>query len=164
MSSGVTQPSYHLELIDGREIEKPLPKKFHVFVQSYLNFILMRDLPRRYRAASELNVLCGDDRLVPDLTVMEREAHFINGDLADPPLLIIEILSPGQTIGQLFDRADRLVRAGAPVCWIIWPERRKAWLYSAEDVTEARDSLVAALPGSDPGITIPLAELWAELE
>jgi len=95
---------------------------------------------------------------------MERDAHYVDGDLADPPLLAIEILSRGQTVGQLFDRADRLVRAGAPVCWIIWPERRKAWLYSAEGVVEVRESLTAALRGGDTTMAIPLAEIWAELE
>lgn len=163
MSAVITQPSYHLELIDGREVEKPLPKKLHAFVQSYLIFVLSRDLPRKYRCAPELNVLCGKDRLVPDVTVMDRDARYIDVDLADPPVVAIEILSPVQTIGQLFDRADRLVRAGAPVCWMIWPERRKAWLYSAEDVVEARDSLTAALPG-DATLAVPLADLWAELD
>ncbi len=163
MSSVITQQSYHLELIDGREIEKPFPKKLHAFVQTYLLVILSRDLPRKYRPASELNVVCGKDRLVPDVTVMDRDAYYVDGDLADPPTFAVEILSPGQTVGQLFDRADRLVRAGAPVCWIIWPERRKAWLYSAEDVVEVRDSLTANLP-DEASVQIPLADIWAELD
>ncbi len=163
MSSVLTQPSYHLELIDGREIEKPLPRKLHAFVQTYLLVVLSRDLSREYRPASELNVLCGKDRLVPDVTVMSRDARYINGDLADPPIFAVEILSVGQTIGQPFDTADRLVRAGASVCWIIWPERRKAWLYSAEDVIEVHDSLTAALPQAR-SVSIPLSDIWAELD
>ena len=163
MSSAVSQPRHHLEIIDGRESEKPLPKKLHVFIQTYLIVALSRELPRRYRVASELNVLCGSDRLVPDVTVMMRDAKFIEGDLADPPVFAVEILSPGQTVGQLFDKADRLVRAGAQVCWIIWPERRKAWLYSAQDVLEAYDFLVADLC-DDETATVPVDALWAELD
>ncbi|MDQ2840031.1 MAG: Uma2 family endonuclease [Acidobacteriota bacterium] len=163
MSTLALQPTYHLELIDGREIEKALPKKLHVFIQTYLAFVLRRDLPKKYRAASELNVLCGGDRLIPDLTVMTRDARYTDGDLADAPLLAIEILSPGQTVGQLFDKADRLVRAGAKVCWIIWPERRKVWMYSADDVSEACDFLAATLLDGDK-VTIGLADLWAELD
>jgi len=75
----------------------------------------------------------------------------------------IEILSPGQTIAQLFDRAGRLCYAGAPLCWIIWPERRKAWLYSSEDLIEAHDVLAAPLP-EGTHVSIRLAEIWAELD
>lgn len=162
MSTAVT-PGYHLELIDGREIEKPLPKKLHVFVQTYLASVLARDLPRAYRAGSELNVLCGADRLVPDVTVMKRDAKYIDGDLADPAVFAVEILSPSQTVGQLFDKADRLVRAGALMCWIIWPEKRRAWIYSADDVVEAREVLVVQLPCGNR-IEIPLDAVWAELD
>ena len=81
---------------------------------------------QKYRVLSELNVLCGDDRLVPDITVARRNAKYRDGDLADPASLCIEIFSPGQTFSTLLDRAERLVKAGTPVCWLIWPERRQA--------------------------------------
>jgi hypothetical protein len=47
MSTVLTQPQYHVELIDGREVEKPVPKKLHVFVQQYLIVELTRVLPPR---------------------------------------------------------------------------------------------------------------------
>ena len=34
MSAVLTEPIYHTELIDGREIQKPLPKNLHAFTQS----------------------------------------------------------------------------------------------------------------------------------
>lgn len=154
---------YHAELIDGREIQKPLPKKLHAFVQRFLLLALTRDLPGSYLALPELNVVCGEDRLVPDLTVASRRAQYRDGDLVEPPCFAIEIVSPGQTIAQLFDRAGRLCLAGTPLCWIIWPERRKAWQYSSEDLTEAKEILTAALP-EGASVSIRLAEMWAELE
>ncbi len=163
MSTVATEPAYHLERIDGREIQKPLPKKLHAFIEGYLIIVLSRDLPKRYHAAPELNVLCGEDRLVPDVTVMERNARYDDGDLADPPQLAIEIMSPGQTVGQLFDKADRLVRVGTPVCWVIWPERRQAWMYSADRMLEATQTLTASLSDGRQ-IEVNLAEMWTELE
>ena len=163
MSTVATEPAYHLERIDGREIQKPLPKKLHAFIERYLIIVLSRDLPKRYLAAPELNVLCGDDRLVPDVTVVERNARYDDGDLADPPQLAVEILSPGQTVGQLFDKSDRLLRAGAPVCWVIWPERRQAWMYSADWMIEATETLTAPLSDGSR-LEVKLAEMWAELE
>jgi Uma2 family endonuclease len=163
MSTVLTQPVYHLERIDGREIQKPLPKKLHVLLEAYLVVAFSRNLPKTYQVAPELNVLCGEDRLVPDVSVVERNARYEDGDLADPPQLAAEIMSPGQTVGQLFDKADRLVRAGAPVCWVIWPERRQAWIYSADQMLEAKDTLAASLSDGSR-VEISLAEMWAELD
>lgn len=163
MSTVATEPVYHLERIDGREIQKPLPKKLHFLIEGFLVAVLRRELSRRYQAGPELNVLCGEDRLVPDVSVVQRNARYEDGDLADPPQLAIEIMSPGQTVGQLFDKADRLVRAGTPVCWVIWPERRQAWMYSADHMTEANETLTASLSDGSQ-IEVKLAEMWAELD
>lgn len=163
MSTVSTEPAYHLERIDGREVQKPSPKKLHAFIEGYLISVLSRDLPKRYRVGPELNVLCGQDRLVPDVTVVERNARYEDGDLADPPQLAVEILSPGETVGQLFDKADRLVRSGCPVCWIVWPEHRQAWMYFADRMIEATETLTASLSDGSR-IEVKLAEMWAELE
>ena len=123
---------YHLEVIDGREV-KPAPKKLHILIQTYLIIALNRMLPPRYRALPELNCSRGEqarlgrrEYIVPDIQVVERAARYEDGDLAEPPLWGVEILSPGQTIGDLFVRAERLLKLGAPLTWVIWPERRKS--------------------------------------
>lgn len=161
MSAVVTD--YHTELIDGVEVPKPLPKKLHAFVQTFLIVFFSRALPPECRVASELNVLCGRDRLVPDVTVMERNARYQDGDLADPPLLAVEIHSPAQTIGNLFDTSRRLRNAGTPICWIIWPEERKAWMHTGSEPVLASETLFVALPGREP-LAVPLREIWAALE
>ncbi|MBV8550026.1 MAG: Uma2 family endonuclease [Acidobacteriaceae bacterium] len=163
MSTVLTEPLYHSELIDGHEVQKPLPKKLHFLIEAFIIVTLARLLPKRFRVGPELNVLCGADRLVPDVSVVDRDARYINGDLADPAILCVEIVSPGQTIANLFDKADRLLRAGTPLCWIIWPERRKAWMYTADDLVEAADTLQALLPDGNT-IQVSTAEMWAELD
>lgn len=164
MSTVLTQPAYHLELIDGREIEKPVPKELHAIIQTFLiEALRIRLSKQKYRVLSELNVLCGDDRLVPDITVARRNAKYRDGDLADPALLCIEIFSPGQTFSSLIDRVERLLRAGTPLCWLIWPERRQAWMYTAERLSEAGEKLTASV-GDEDSMEISVAEMWAELD
>ncbi len=162
-SALVISPTYHVELIDGREIEKPLPKKLHTFIQVFLIMRLGAIVYSGFRIASELNVLCGADRLAPDVMIVRRGAKYDDGDLQDPPALAVEILSPGQTIGALFDKAARLIGAGAPSCWVIWPERRKVWIYSGDDLLEASDNLTARLAENET-LTISLKDLWASLD
>jgi Uma2 family endonuclease len=163
MSTVLVQPAYHVELIDGREVQKPLPKKYHFLIESYLIRTLAISLSKNYQVGPELNVLCGPDRLVPDVVVVERSARYEEGDLADPAVLCVEILSPGQTVADMFDKAGRILKAGTPLCWIIWPERRKAWMYATDNLEEAKTHLQAALP--DGGlIEVELAEMWGELD
>jgi hypothetical protein len=91
MSSVLTQAPYHTERIDGQEIEKPLPKKLHAIIQSYIMIAAAALLSRAsYRVLAELNVLCGhdhQDRLVPDITIALRSATYLAGDLVDPAVL-----------------------------------------------------------------------------
>ncbi|MGA8025761.1 MAG: Uma2 family endonuclease [Bryobacteraceae bacterium] len=158
-----TSYDYHTELIDGVEVEKPLPKNLHAFIQTYLIAFLTQTLPKNYRVASELNVICGKDRLVPDVTVIERMARYEDGDLADSPLLAVEIMSPGQTFASLLDKCKRLLNTGTQTCWMIWPERREAWkLTNADALQEAVTTLGADLPHYK--IRMPLTDLWAELD
>jgi Uma2 family endonuclease len=162
MSTVLIDPGYHTELIDGREVEKPLPKKLHARVQAFLLRILGMKLVRPYEALPELNVLCGQDRLVPDITVTKRSACYEDGDLAEPPLLAVEIMSPGQTLSNLVNKCERLHKAGTPQCWIVWPERRQAWIYTPASFEAALENLSASL--GESSIEISLAEMWSELD
>ena len=162
MSTVLVEAAYHKELIDGREVEKPLPKKLHARVQAYLMRVLGLKLPRPYEALPELNVLCGEDRLVPDITVMERSAHYEDGDLADPPSLAVEIMSPGQTLSNIVNKCERLHKAGTPQCWIVWPEQRQAWMFTPVSLEAAKENLTASVGEST--IEVSVAEMWSELD
>ncbi len=166
MSTVLAHAAYHLELIDGREIEKPSPKDLHAIIQGYLQIALASILSRaKFRILPELNVLCGanrEDRLVPDITVVPRNATYRDGDLLDPAILCVEILSPGQALSNLFDKAERLLAAGTPACWIIWPERRQAWIYRQDAMHEAIECLSA--DSEDGQLKVNLAHMWAELD
>ena len=172
MSAALVTPQYHVELIDGREVEKPLPKKLHVMIQTYLLIVLNRAFEERYFAYPELNFLTGGrtpegrrEYIVPDLVVVTPSSKYEDGDLAEPPIWGVEILSPGQTIGDLFHRAERLLRLGCPLVWVIWPEKRRAWEYwsNLSDLEEQRSELKGQLPDGEE-IRISLAEMWATLD
>ena len=163
MSALIGESFYHIELIDGEGVQKPLPKKPHALIQKFLLLALNRDLPDIYEVLPELNMLCGKDRLVPDLTVVRCDARYQDGDLADPAIFAVEILSPGQRLPDLMDRADRMIRSGTRVCWIIWPEAHKAWMYMTGDMVEATHAISATLP--DGGrLDLDVAEMWRKLE
>ena len=162
MGAALAGFTYHTERIDGREIEKPLPKNLHAFVQTFLIVFLSRTIPKQWRVASELNLLCGPDRLVPDVMIVDRDSPYQDGDLAAPALLAVEILSPGQAVADPFDKCRRIVEAGTERCWVISPENRQAWSYSLQEIVPADTHLSVRI--SDGEISVPLAEIWAELD
>ncbi len=124
---------YHTELIDGQEMTKFVPKIDHAEVQSCVIRLYGNFYPT-WRALSELNVTCGQDRVVPDVTVVGLDAKYDDGDLVSNPVFAVEIMSPGQTLGNIFDRSDRLVEvrhiarycalAGAPPGMGLYTGRR----------------------------------------
>ena len=140
---------YHTERIDGEEREKPVPKKLHARIQQRLSELLPEGVKSSgAEILPELNVLCGPDRLVPDLTVAPRDAEYVDGDLpAANALLCIEIMSPGQTLSDLFDKCERLLSGGVPSCWVIWGEKRRVWLYTEDNPRETEMLTAAGLSG-----------------
>lgn len=164
---------YHIELVDGLEIEKPMPKKLHTWIQVFLIQTLGRLLPEAFEALSEQDLLTGEQTadgrrgwICPDVQVAPKTARYDDGMLAEPPILGVEILSPGQTITHLFVRADRLVKASAQNVWVIWPEKRRAWMVGAGLIDEARDNLTFSLSaGSTPEyVNISVGEMWKVLD
>jgi len=149
---------YHTERIAGKEIQKPLPKKLHAIIQMYLLMLLKSSLPEEYRVLPELNVICGGERIVPDITVYQRGAKFVDGDLADQPVLAVEIASPKQTFSDLLAKCERLVEAGTAMTWIILPEKRQGWMFSGLGLEQATEALGGGL------VEAGLAEMWDEME
>jgi Uma2 family endonuclease len=142
-----------------------LPNKRHAIIQNFLLIRFAQLLPKSYRSLPELNVLCGADRIVPDITVFRRGASFIDGDLANPPALVIEIASPGQTSDDLKDKCFRLVRSHPSAeCWIILPEKRQAGRIFGQTVDLPLETEAITSNNLPDGLSVSLAEMWAALD
>lgn len=73
---------------------------------------------------------------VPDLAI-EELAKPIQGRYPgpnDPVLLCVEIVSPPDRVGKLFGKCEEYHKWGVPYCWVIDPERKKAWEYFPDDL------------------------------
>jgi hypothetical protein len=145
--------------------QRPFTNKTHGRIQKFLIIKLSALLPREYEAIPGLTVLCGVNRLVSDVVITRRSAKYVHDELAEAPLLTIDTLAPGQTLAQLVDRCDRLLKAGAPQCWVIVPERQQAWVFTGaiREMCQADVALILPLPDGQ-AIEIRLADMWAELQ
>jgi Uma2 family endonuclease len=151
---------YHVERMAGVQVPKPLPKRLHALVQTRTILELAQWTAKlNLEVLSELDVFTGGgDWLVTDVVVAAVDADYDNGKLANGAHLAVEIMSPGQTIGQLFDKCERLHAGGTKYCWVLWPQRREAWHYhAAESPLQVKDTLSAG------PIEVALAPLFANL-
>ena len=71
-----------------------------------------------------------------------------------PPLLCVEILSPGDTLTSIWDRIEDYLKIGVPVCWIVDPETGSAWTATSAGLNKISDGILRA-----GEIEVPLSEV-----
>jgi Uma2 family endonuclease len=138
------------ELIDGMPIAKMSPKYFHA--KSTLN--LVRILDKWSNGRGRLGIewaidLTDDFTPVPDLIYISFDRLPITWEenTACPvaPELAIEIISPGQTFGQMTQKASRYLDNGVLRVWIVDPSAQSLTVFypDAAPITHTGDRLIA---------------------
>ncbi len=115
------------ELINGQAIPKMSPKFFHARLQKTLLFIFEDWSKNKGRIEAEWAIIFQKNAQnwvpVPDLTYIsyERLCQEWMKDEACPniPELVIEIISPGQTFGEMTQKATDYLQAGVDRVWIV---------------------------------------------
>jgi Uma2 family endonuclease len=114
------------ELIDGFAVPKMSPKYFHVRSARRILNILQEWAKERGRAEMEWAFDLNDNYTpVPDLIYVsfDRLPKSWNENAACPvpPELAIEIISPGQTFGQMIQKASSYLTGGVLQVWVVDP-------------------------------------------
>jgi Uma2 family endonuclease len=128
----------YFELERGGIIEMPPPGKYHGFVCANVSRIL-----GNFAAARRKGYVCTNDSGVlverdPD-TVWGVDVTFYddaeNADdmerkyAVEPPLLAVEVMSPGDRINRTLVRVTQLLNVGVKQVWVIDPQARDMSIY-----------------------------------
>lgn len=161
------------ELVEGTLVEKPMGWEesfLGAWVVTMLNnFVLPRNL----------GAVTGEQGLVelPDGPVRGPDVAFTSWDRMagrrrpeDPipelaPDLVVEVLSRGNTLGEMSRKRKEYFKAGVRLVWEIDPRARTVRVYTSE--TTFTDLTVADTLDATPvlpGFTLPLADLFAQLD
>lgn len=97
---------------------------------------------------------------VPDACLV-RGAYPSDSILHNPPLIIIEVLSPEDSFADMADRVRDYRNFGVANIWIVDPVRRKAWAV-VDGRNEEAEGLV--LRTTDGSIVFPLSEVFARMD
>ena len=127
------------ELIDGRAIPKMSPKFFHSAVQAALIILLQSKRGRIYPEwAIKLQRNKTDWVPIPDLTYISYNRLSTDWilDEACPvaPELAIEIISPGQTFGDMTEKATDYLQAGIDRVWLVDTKSQSITVFRANNI------------------------------
>ncbi len=125
------------ELVDGQAIPKMSPKKFHSTLTRSLLFLIYGWCEDKGEVCPEWSIILtrnGSDWVpTPDLLYIsyERLSKDWNENEACPvpPDLAIEIISPGQTFGQMTGKARDYLDAGVLRVWVVDSKARSITVF-----------------------------------
>jgi Uma2 family endonuclease len=122
------------ELIDGIAVPKMSPKYFHARSARRILNILEAWAKNRGRAEMEWAFDLGEDSTpVPDLIYVSfdrlPESWNENAACPVPPELAIEIISPGQTFGQMTQKASNYLTGGVLQVWVVDPAAKSVTVF-----------------------------------
>jgi len=134
MDAATVQSEYEIER------GKPIPSKNHAIVQGNVYFLLRQKYEDQFRVVPEVSVIVNEKERVPDIALFEKLEFSPGNDevkLSEMPFLIIEILSPKQNLTDLIVKSHIYFEAGVQSYWLILPDLKTVYVFSAPDEYEA---------------------------
>ena len=150
------------EYVDGVIVERDLGEIEHSWLQAVLIGIFLRKMDEwAIFPLPEQRVQTRQRYFrVPDLTILRSDAPR-ERILTHPPLLVIEIQSPEDTLRRTAAKAAEYLAFGIEHVWIIDPSARVAYCGTANGLELVRSGELA-IP--ETPIRVVLSELFAELD
>lgn len=156
------------ELIEGELKRVMSPSPEHAFIVSNLARLLSSHalalrLGRVY--AGDPFVLFGRN---PD-TVLGPDLAFVSVDrlpldpgalMTIPPDLAVEVVSPGNSAGEMESKTGIYLAAGVKAVWIVYPKERRVVVHSPDASPQVFDDSDEITSDILPGLSFPVAELF----
>jgi len=154
---GITYRS-DCEYVDGEVRVRNVGKYEHARVQAMLaRWFGNHEQEWGFQVVTEQRVQVSPTRVrVPDVALLSLGAQ--PDVIVDPPVLVIEILSPDDTYSDTQERAQNYRAMGVGTVWIIDPKTRTGRTCSGNDWVESSCLEVKGTP-----LFVDLAELFSQL-
>jgi Uma2 family endonuclease len=137
-----------------------MPSFNHGAIQSNLTVEFARQ--PEFRVVSELSLELGGQPYTPDLSIYPRAHLNLRRDdfrRTDPPLLVVEILSPTQGYQSVMDKVEAYFANGVKSCWIVSPPFRTITILRPDGTEEVVHSGVAKDPAT--GLAADVAAVFS---
>lgn len=146
------------EYVDGELRERNVGKFEHARIQALLTIWFgIHEREWGIIVITEQRIQVAESRVrIPDLTVTKAGPQ--PDTLVDPPLLVIEILSPDDSYSDTQERARDYRQMGVETVWIIDPKTRTGRMCSGANWIEAKRLAVAGTP-----LYVELDEIFGQI-
>lgn len=151
-----------IDAISEYELErgKPMPSKNHALVQTFLIGALLRYVDQ-YSIMSELSLDLEPRPLTPDISIYSKlPIDWVHDEIkmSQPPLMVIEILSPRQTMQDLIEKIETYFEAGVQSCWLVQPMLQSIAVFTPDMQVKVYTTGEAVDPATK--ITVKLEEIF----
>jgi Uma2 family endonuclease len=122
-----------LEYVDGQLVERSVGDRRHSRTQALTcSELHSREAERGFEVFTELRILIQPRRRyrIPDVCV--KAVPHEPTPILERPDVIIEILSPDDTLTDVGEKCAEYFRAGIPSIWVVDPYRKALYAYGAE--------------------------------
>ena len=116
----------------------------------------------KFRILSELSLDLGGHHMTPDLCVYPAGPIDFQHDIirrTDPPLLVVEILSPRQPYEDVMDKISRYLESGVKSCWMVIPPTQSITIFSPGGAQKTFSEGIVTDPAI--GLTADLAVVFS---
>ncbi len=152
-------PRPDVEYVDGELKEKPVVQRMHGRLQAIISTWFENHAEAWGVVPSpQLRTKVSSRRVrLPDVVV--SVIGYPSQVQVDPPLIVIEIVSPSDSFSELIEKLDDYNRMGIPNVWMIDPQTRKSWVGSSTGLSETSRFAVLGTP-----IYLDVAETFARYD
>lgn len=160
------------EFVDGQAIPKVSPKYFHSTLQTALLLLIRAWCKGKGRVGAEWAILLkrqGKDWApLPDVTYIsyERLPKSWKRNEACPalPELVIEIISPDQTMKEFEDKAKDYFAAGVSRVWVVDPEAISIRVFFSDALSQTYTDTTPIVDSLLPGLELTTIQIFEEAE
>jgi len=132
------------EYVDGRIVERPMPKYLHALMQRFLIRVLELNgtdliaLPEQRLKVAETRYR------VPDICLTSEVPDEDEGILLKPPYLCVEILSPDDRTADTLEKVSEYLAMGVAYVWLIDPKTVTGEVLTVDGVHTVSDGVFEA--------------------
>jgi Uma2 family endonuclease len=143
--------------------DNPMPSLNHARVAQNLAVLLHNTVSDRFEIYQQLTLRLKDWPSIPDLALYSKGAHQIDwladrDEVSEPPVLVIEILSQHQVLGNLVNKIRQYLESGVKSCWLVEPATRVVSVFPASG--GSRSFAEGDVKDEALGISVPLSGVF----
>lgn len=159
------------ELINGELVEMPVSEESNLiagWISYLLNSFVLRQRSGLVIPEQTYQCFPNDPNRVrrPDVSYIRAERRpggpLRHGHTPDAPDLVIEVVSPNDVAYDLEEKLEDYRSAGVPLVWVVYPNRRKVFIYAGGSEVPFVLHETETLTGGDvlPGFSVKVSDLF----